>query len=275
MKYTKIPTTAFDDIQLNAGILLEKFDIETGEFEMAKILGATSGGLSFSESLEFLDFGEDIDNCPKNTKELKQIDERTVACSGTFVTISPEKFAKVMPSAEMVDLSYAIKITPHRDLSLEDFSDLWLVCDYSSKNTGEHAGYIAIHMMDVLNTGGFSLTTADKAKGQFAFEYTAHYSIERQDVVPYELYVRKGTEVVEPSIRLNKKSLTMKVGDTATLTASVVPAGTTVQWGNPENVVTCENGLVTAIGTGNVQVSATIVVDGVSYTDLCTVVVTE
>ena len=26
-----------------------------------------------------------------------------------------------------------------------------------------------------------------------AFEYTAHYSISKQDVVPYELYIKAGT----------------------------------------------------------------------------------
>ena len=48
-------------------------------------------------------------------------------------------------------------------------------------------------MMDALSTGGFQLKTADKSKGQMAFEYTAHYSITQQDVVPYELYIKAGT----------------------------------------------------------------------------------
>ena len=48
-------------------------------------------------------------------------------------------------------------------------------------------------MMNALSTGGFQLKTADKGKGQMAFEYTAHYSISKQDVVPYELYIKAGT----------------------------------------------------------------------------------
>ena len=42
MKFTKIPETAFDEIQLNAGILLKTFAPETATFEPTGILGATS-----------------------------------------------------------------------------------------------------------------------------------------------------------------------------------------------------------------------------------------
>lgn len=50
-------------------------------------------------------------------------------------------------------------------------------------------------MKDVMSTGGFQLQTTDKGKGQFAFTYTAHYSIDAQDDVPCEIYVQEGTEV--------------------------------------------------------------------------------
>ena len=33
----------------------------------------------------------------------------------------------------------------------------------------------------------------DRAKGQFAFEYTAHYSMSAQDTVPFEIYIKAGT----------------------------------------------------------------------------------
>jgi hypothetical protein len=76
---------------------------------------------------------------------------------------------------------------------MDDFEDIWLVGDYSDKNGPTNGGYIAIHMMDTLSTGGFQLQTADKAKGQFAFEFTAHFSMDAQDTVPFEIYVHPGT----------------------------------------------------------------------------------
>ena len=86
MKYTQIPTTAFQNIQLNAGIMVDDFNPETGV--VGNLLGATSGGVNFADTPSFKDFGEDIDNCPKNTKELKRLDNWTVTMSGTFTTIN-------------------------------------------------------------------------------------------------------------------------------------------------------------------------------------------
>ena len=87
----------------------------------------------------------------------------------------------------------ATKITPRDTLAAADFSDIWWVGDYSDKNGATNGGYIAIHLKNALSTGGFSIQSGDKAKGQFAFEYTAHYSISNTDAVPYEIYIKSGT----------------------------------------------------------------------------------
>lgn len=191
MKFTKIPETTFDEIQLNAGVLLKSFEPTTGAIELTNILGATTGGFQFADNVTYTDFGEDIDNCPKNMMELKKIDSHEVTASGNYVTITAALVQSLVGAADIDDT----KITPRNDLDTEkDFTDLWWVGDYSSKNGETNGGFIAIHMMNVLNTGGFQIQTSDKAKGQFAFSYMAHYSIEAQDTVPYEVYVKAGTE---------------------------------------------------------------------------------
>lgn len=188
-KFTKIPETAFQEIQLNAGVLLSTFEPSTGEIDLANILGATSGGFQFSDTVTYTDFGEDIDNCPKNMMELKKIDTHEVKASGTYVTVTANQVKSLIGAADVADT----KITPRNDLLSTDFTDLWWVGDYSDMNGETNGGFIAIHMMNVLSTGGFKIQTSDKAKGQFAFEYTAHYSMEAQDTVPYEVYVKAGT----------------------------------------------------------------------------------
>ena len=72
MKYTQIPAGTFEQIQLNAGILVDAFNPATGV--IGNLLGATSGGINFTDTINTKDFGEDIDNCPKNTKELKKLE---------------------------------------------------------------------------------------------------------------------------------------------------------------------------------------------------------
>lgn len=270
MRYTKIPADTFQQIQMNAGIICTTFDPATGV--ASGQIGATSGGVQFTDSVSFVDMGDDIDNCPKNTKELKILDEHEVTMSGTLVAISPET-AKLLAGA--ADAS-GNKITPRNDLLAEDFSTLWFVGDYSDANSDENGGFVAIKLINALNTGGFSLQTADKEKGTFDFEFTGHYSIANPDVVPYELYVKAGGGEPTPSILFNKHSITIVDGDTDTIVAKVVPAGTTINWSSGNtSVATVAEGVVTAEGEGNTIITGSITVDDVSYTDTCTVVVEE
>ena len=75
MKFTKIPSDAFQKLQINAGILTTDFTPATGTIGEAGQIGATTGGVNFTATPSFSDFGEDIDNCPKNVQyscQLKQ-----------------------------------------------------------------------------------------------------------------------------------------------------------------------------------------------------------
>ena len=193
MKFTQIPETVFQELVLNAGVLLTDFKPATAELNNTDIIGATTGGISFTATPTFSDRGDDIDNCPKNMKELKKLDSWEVKMSGTFVSIST-KTAKAIMSAADIGSPDTTKVTPRNDVLSADFSDIWLVADYSDKNGNKNGGFVAAHMMNGLSTGGFQIKTGDKAKGQFAFEFTGHYSIAAQDTVPFEVYIKAGTE---------------------------------------------------------------------------------
>ena len=206
-------------------------------------------------------------------KELKKLDTREVKISGTFVTVTSTSAAKLVGSAD-VDPSDAAHIVPRNDILQTDFEDLWWIGDYSNVNDGANAGFIAIHLLNALNTAGFAVQSTDKGKGQFAFEFTGHYSMEAQDTVPYELYVKTGNAVVTPSVTLNKHAISLTVEGTAALTAVVIPAGTTVTWtSGSTSVATVSNGVVTGVAEGNTIITASITKDGVTYNDTCTVVV--
>lgn len=190
MKFNRIPEDTFKHIQLGAGAILSAFDPKTEEISVANIVGATSGGVNFTATPSFADYGEDIDNCPKNMKELKKLESWEVKMSGSYVTVTPASVASMLGAA---DIS-GDKITPRNDISASDFEDLWWVGDYSDKNGESNGGYIAIHMMNTLSTGGFQIQSTDNAKGKFNFEYTAHYSMSAQSTVPFEVYIKAGTE---------------------------------------------------------------------------------
>ena len=195
MKFTQIPTNTFATLQLNAGILLKGatgFNPATGAITTANILGATSGGINVTCVPEYIDFGEDVDNCPKNMMELKKLDNWECKISGTFVTVSTT-LVRMMLGAADIDGTDTTKVTPRIDLDQSDFEDVWFVGDYSDKNGANNGGFVAIHLLNALSTGGFSMQTADKEKGQFEVEFTGHVSIEAQEVVPMEFYVKAGT----------------------------------------------------------------------------------
>lgn len=272
MKYTQIPATAFQNIQLNAGILVDSFVPATGT--LGNLLGATTGGVNFVDSPTYTDFGEDIDNCPKNMLELKKLESHEVTMSGTFVTLSAST-AKMLVAVGDVDQNDSTHIIPRNDLLTTDFTDLWWIGDYSDVNTGDHAGFVAIHMMNALNTGGFQIQSSDKAKGQFAFTFTGHYSMDAQDTVPYEIYIQQGGAVVVPSVLLNKHAITLTVDANETLVATTVPAGETVTWSSSSTTYAevTSGGKVTGKAAGSAIITASITVDGVAYTDTCTVIV--
>ena len=99
MKFTQIPADTFEQLQLNAGVIASAFTPESGTLTASNIIGATSGGVSFTSTPTYKDFGEDIDNCPKNTKELKKIDGYDVKLSGTLVTVTSDVAKRLVGAA--------------------------------------------------------------------------------------------------------------------------------------------------------------------------------
>ena len=191
--FTKIPTDTFKKLQMNAGILASEFTPATGTVEDTDIIGATSGGVAFAAVPSFTDFGEDIDNCPKNTMELKRLDQWEITMSGSFVTVDT-KVAEMMVGLADIASGDSTKVVPRVDIDLDkDFRDIWWIGDYSDVNTGEDAGFLAIHLMNALSSGGFNLQSSDRGKGMFEFEFTGHFSMAAQETVPFEIYAKAGT----------------------------------------------------------------------------------
>lgn len=188
-KFTKIPEDTFSKLQLNAGILVDEFTPATGV--IGNIMGATTGGITFNSNPTFSDYGEDIDNCPNNMMELKRLDSYDPTMSGTFLTVSAATIKALIGSAD-VDTSDATHVVPRDHLLTTDFKDVWWIGDYSDVNDGTSAGFLAVHLKNALNTAGIRIASSKNAKGQMAFEYHGHYSMDSQDEVPFEIYCKAG-----------------------------------------------------------------------------------
>lgn len=189
LQYTQMPEDAFEKLQLNAGILVDSFEPDTGT--IGNILGATSGGINFNSNPSYSDFGEDVDNCPPGTKQLKHLDSYDPTMSGTFLTCTAAVIKSLLAAAD-VDVSDNTKVVPREALEDSDFEEVWWIGDYSDKNSGTSAGFLAIHLINALNTTGFQIQSGKNAKGTMSFEYHGHYDIEDTSVVPFEIYCKAG-----------------------------------------------------------------------------------
>lgn len=183
MKFVKVSESAFKEIQLEAGLILNTFD-PTGATDVddADIVCATTGGINIVCKPNFTDYGEDIDNVPANMLEFKEIDGWDCSLGFTALNVSASVIKMALGAAD-VDSS---KITPRNDLKEDDFKDVWWV--------GERAdgGFAACCLKNSLSTDGLSLKTTKKGKGQLSCTLTGHVSIKAQDVVPMEFYVQEG-----------------------------------------------------------------------------------
>ena len=195
MKFTKLPPDTFQKLVLNAGILVDAFTPATGV--IGNLMGATTGGMTFNSNPTYTDFGEDVDNCPNNTMELKRIDQFDPAMSGTFLTLTATVVKDLIGAADIA-VGDNTHVVPRDHLIEDDFKEVWWIGDYSDINddggTGstKSAGFLAIHLMNSLNTGGFQITSSKNAKGQMAFDFHGHYSLENIEEVPFEVYCKAG-----------------------------------------------------------------------------------
>lgn len=266
MRFTKIPQNTFDELQINAGILVKDFDVATGTFADSDMITATTGGITINVKPTFEDFGEDIDNCPKNSMELKRITETEVSISTTALNITEELLLFMLGAADKDNVTGAIK--PRTTLQTTDFKTIWWIGDLSDN------GYIAVKISNALSTDGFSIKTADKGKGNITLTLTGHTSLSAQDVVPAEFYLAEGASDAV-SITLDRSRASVEDGKTLTLTATKNPVDATVAWSSTDtSVATVSNGVVTGEAEGICVITAKATKSGESAIATCIVTVT-
>ena len=91
----------------------------------------------------------------------------------------------------------------------------------------------------------------------------------------FKQIIEMAPENLATSINLNQSTLFLSIGGSATLTATILPAGAnqTVEWtSSNNNVATINNGVVTAIAAGTAVITAT-TADGTNLTAQCNVTV--
>jgi hypothetical protein len=182
--FTRIPENTFKGLQLDAGILLRDFDPSDPDVQDSDIICATTGGINPQCIASYEDMFEDVDNAPNNMMEGKKLTGWDCRISTTCLGNDPETIRLALGAADKA----GSRVVPRRDLTQDDFKDLWWVGDRAD------GGFVAIQLKNALSTGGFSLQTTKNGKGTIALELTGHVSIDAQNVVPMQFYSADPTE---------------------------------------------------------------------------------
>ena len=183
--FTKVSEDAFDALQLNAGVILDSFDIENPYAipASAHIVATTTGGVKPSCKATYEDYGADVDNVPVNMKEFKQLTGWDCKLSFTSIKFNADNTQLSLGAADKEVLQNGVtKIKPRRDVKLSDYKDIWWVGDKAD------GGAYAINLKDALSTEGIDIQTTKNGKGTMAVTLTGHVSIDAQNDMPMDFY---------------------------------------------------------------------------------------
>lgn len=184
---TKISADAADKMQVNAGLLLNTFDI-TNPVEPADdaIVTETTGDFSITCTPTTEDFFADVNNAPTNTMEGKRITGWDCGLSVTALSVT-EDMIKTSLGAFEVDDDGGIR--PRYTYKVEDFKSLYWIGDMIDENK-----LFVVVMDNTVSTAGLSFTATNNGKGGIALTLTPHTSIADQHKVPMAFYILEKVE---------------------------------------------------------------------------------
>ena len=179
---TRISADAADKMQINAGLLLNNFDVANPvEPADEDIVCETTGDFSITCVPTTEDFFADVNNAPTNTKEGKQITGWDCSLGVTALSITEENLILSLGAADtMADGG----IRPRRTYKAEDFKSLYWIGDMIDENK-----LFAIVMDDTVSTGGLSFTSTNNGKGGLALTLMPHSTITNIEKVPMAFYI--------------------------------------------------------------------------------------
>lgn len=133
---------------------------------------------------------------------------------------------------------------------------------------------------DILLTEGLEIlvsfsdgTTKNLTSGFTASGFDSSTKGTKTVTVTYEGFTTSFTVTVyEPAVEISQEDITLEIGETKTLTAITFPSGLSVSWSSSdEDIATVANGVVTAMGEGETDITATITYKGKKYSCVCKV----
>ena len=193
---TALRAETFENLQLNAGIVLANFDMsniatagdlsEAIDAEIANpsedFLGATRGGGNFVVTRDIRE--PDIDGRRYPFKGGKFVDSADARLTTTLLEMTPDNIVKALGNADKTTSGKKTTIRMHTAIQGADYLEniVW-AGDLSDGRM------VVIELYNALNTADFNFTYADKNEGTLAVEFHAHQeNVDDYDLAPFAIY---------------------------------------------------------------------------------------
>ena len=191
---TALRNETFENLQLNAGILLTNLDyssiadasalktaIASAITAGTTLLGATRGGGNFTVTRTIRE--PEIDGRRYPFKGGKFVDSVDAHLSTTLVEITPGNTVKTLGSATATTSGKKTTIKMHT--AIEDSDYISSLCWIGDLADGR---LVLINLKNALNTSDFTLTYTDKGEGTLAADFHAHQAgVMDYDEAPFEI----------------------------------------------------------------------------------------
>ena len=192
--YYKVHSTAFNEMQLDAGVVLTSFDFTDPYTEPADedILAVTSGGVNPVCEPQYVDLAEDVDNVPNNTKEYLRITGYNCSLSFTDLRFNPNNTKWAIGGSDIADgpedsPTGTKKITPRIDLYAtggnSDFKNIYTAFPLAN------GGIYVVVLKNAISSGGLNIQSTKDGKGTSQVTLTGYISANNVKDVPMEFYV--------------------------------------------------------------------------------------
>jgi len=176
---TRVKQDFFDEIQLDAGILVKGSVTTRAGIKDSDIITATTGGIQVACTPTYSDLFEDVDNVPTNTKEGLHLDGWQCTMSTTALSNSVDTIKFALGVADNTGTT----VSPRSVIKSTDFADLTWLGDLADGRLA------AIVLKNALSTGGYSLQTTKNGKGQISMTLTGYISLTDPTAIPMEFYI--------------------------------------------------------------------------------------
>ena len=270
------------------GLVYAKVTADTSESFSTGTVKDLAGVAEISKSTDSTNEAHYYDNIPAVIVSSTGADEITISASaipldvlaeitgqtydtntGTFIerTRTPGYFA----------IGYKTKDTSGREYYVWRLKGTFNIPEQtnSTENDGTDANGQEIVFTGISTTHKFSST------GTPAKAVTVNTALGLTDVTNFFDSVQTPDTIVPgsvtPEVVLDRSNISIEVDQELQLTAITKPVGETVTWAvtSGSTYASVTDGLVKGLGAGSATVTASITVNGVTYTDTCAVTVTE